>query len=88
MEFFELETISDFVGEHIRPSFAFMEPRHKDQVFSYQRDHVLTTKLLNPHADRTFYLMKDSNDLGVVRPNYLRTPNDWLCFITVPIPPL
>ncbi len=65
------------------PSLAFLRRVYKGEVYSYQRDHVITSKIVNPRTDHILSLLKDSNELGMIKQNYVRNANDWLCFITV-----
>ena len=69
----------------MHPSFSFMQRNNKNEIFSYQRDDVMVTKIMNPHVDHVYYLMKDLNNLGIARSNYLAASSDWLCFVTVTI---
>jgi len=83
IEFYEFETINEFIGEQIYPNCAFIRKNDKNEVFSYQRDDVIISKIMNPHSDHIYYLMKDNNDLGITKQNYAPSSSDWICFITV-----
>jgi len=83
IEFYKFEVINEFVTDCLFPWCSFFEANYKETIYSHQRTDMIISKLMNPYSDRVYYLLKDSNDMGVVKTNYPLTSNDWLCFITV-----
>ena len=83
IEFYEFEIIDEFSADRIFPLYCFVNINYKEEVYSYERNDVSTSRLMNPHSDKIFYLLKDHNDMGIIKPNYPFITNDWLCFITV-----
>jgi hypothetical protein len=83
IEFYKFEIINEFVADRSFPRCSFLETNYKESIYSHQRTDMIISKLMNPYSDRVYYLLKDSNDMGVVKTNYPLTSNDWLCFITV-----
>ena len=80
IEFFCFETITEFTSI---PIFSFARYNSKEQVYNCPKESVIKSKLLNPHIDKIFQLLKKHNEMGIRKSNYPSDSNDWLCFITV-----
>lgn len=83
IEFFCFESIMEFSLSQVHPRFSFARSNTKERVYNCPKEDVIQSKLLAPHRDKVFQLLKKHNEMGIRKRNYPSDSNDWLCFITV-----
>jgi len=81
LSFYEFEVIDAFLESPIPFDFDFINLNSKDMILHYEKADIQVSKILKPYIDKLYYVHKDSNILGICKPNYLETTIDYLLFI-------